>query len=157
MNIWRKKISIQMENQFRKKSLSFWSWKSITWLSGFDFEWYFAHSKTTRNTGYQATVETVGIPVESAPKKAEVDLTANKVIAIVFWHANDILHFDYFQKGEKYSFPSVGTFSNLDLRFSYSTSPEEAHIFSSRYDSRWEVHFIILFPWIRSNSFHFSA
>ncbi|CAK1588256.1 unnamed protein product [Parnassius mnemosyne] len=36
---------------------------------------------------------------ESAPKKAKVGLSANKVIATVFWDARGIIHIDYLQKG----------------------------------------------------------
>jgi histone-lysine N-methyltransferase SETMAR len=36
---------------------------------------------------------------ESAPKKAKVGLSANKVMATVFWDARGIIHIDYLQKG----------------------------------------------------------
>ncbi|QQP51330.1 Mariner transposase [Caligus rogercresseyi] len=36
---------------------------------------------------------------ESAPKKAKVGLSANKVMATVFWDARGVIHIDYLQKG----------------------------------------------------------
>ena len=39
------------------------------------------------------------LPVESAPKNAKVGLSANKVMATVFWDARDVIHVDYLQKG----------------------------------------------------------
>ncbi|QQP31674.1 Putative mariner transposase [Caligus rogercresseyi] len=36
---------------------------------------------------------------ESAPKKANVGLSANKVMATVFWNARGVIHIDYLQKG----------------------------------------------------------
>ncbi|XP_011251320.1 histone-lysine N-methyltransferase SETMAR-like [Camponotus floridanus] len=37
---------------------------------------------------------------ESAPKKAKAVLSANKVMATVFWNARGIIHIDYLQKGK---------------------------------------------------------
>ena len=39
------------------------------------------------------------LPGESAPKKAKVGLSANKVMATVFWDARGVIHIDYLQKG----------------------------------------------------------
>lgn len=39
-------------------------------------------------------------PGEPAPKKAKVSLSANKVMATVFWDARGIIHIDYLQKGK---------------------------------------------------------
>ena len=39
-------------------------------------------------------------PGEPAPKKANVRLSANKVMAIVFWDPRGIIHIDYLQKGK---------------------------------------------------------
>ncbi|QQP40773.1 Putative mariner transposase [Caligus rogercresseyi] len=36
---------------------------------------------------------------ESAPKKAKVGLSANEVMATVFWDARGVIHIDYLQKG----------------------------------------------------------
>ena len=35
------------------------------------------------------------LPDESAPKKAKVGLSANKVMATVFWNARGVIHIDY--------------------------------------------------------------
>ncbi|XP_043644536.1 histone-lysine N-methyltransferase SETMAR-like, partial [Drosophila teissieri] len=39
-------------------------------------------------------------PGERAPKKAKVGLSANKVMATVFWDAQGIIHIDYLEKGK---------------------------------------------------------
>ena len=39
------------------------------------------------------------LPAESAPKKAKVGLSANKVMATVFWNVRGVIHIDYLQKG----------------------------------------------------------
>ena len=39
------------------------------------------------------------LPAESAPRKAKVGLSANKVMATVFWDARSVIHIDYVQKG----------------------------------------------------------
>ena len=35
------------------------------------------------------------LPAESAPKRAKVGLSANKVMATVFWDARGVIHIDY--------------------------------------------------------------
>ena len=37
---------------------------------------------------------------ESAPKKAKVGLSANKVMATVFWNARGVIHIDYLQNNQ---------------------------------------------------------
>ena len=39
------------------------------------------------------------LPGKSAPKKVKVSLSANKVMATVFWDARGVIHIDYLQKG----------------------------------------------------------
>ena len=65
------------------------------------------------------------LPCESAPKKAKVGLSGNKVMATVFWDARGVIHIDYLQKartinGEYYT--------NLMDRFNEDLKKKRPHL-----------------------------
>ena len=65
------------------------------------------------------------LPDESVQKKAKVGLSANKVMATVFWDACGVIHIDYLQKrrtinGEYYT--------NLLERFKKDLKKKRAHL-----------------------------
>jgi Transposase (partial DDE domain) len=41
------------------------------------------------------------LPGEQAPKKAKIVLSAGKVMATVFWDSQDVIYFDYLEKGKR--------------------------------------------------------
>ncbi|XP_022822885.1 histone-lysine N-methyltransferase SETMAR-like [Spodoptera litura] len=62
---------------------------------------------------------------ESAPKKAKVGLSANKVMATVFWDARGIIHIDYLQKGKTIN---GEYYSNLLGRFDEALKEKRPHL-----------------------------
>ena len=58
---------------------------------------------TPQHARDQAAVHTVGLPAESAPKKAKVGLSAYKLMATVFWDARSVIHIDYLQNGRTFN------------------------------------------------------
>lgn len=60
-----------------------------------DETWVHYHTPETKEQSKQWT-----FPGESAPKKAKAVLSANKVMATVFWDVRGIIHIDYLQKGK---------------------------------------------------------
>ena len=62
---------------------------------------------------------------ESASKKAKVGLSANKVMATVFWNARGVIHIDYLQKGRTIN----GEFyTNLLHRFNEDLKQKRPHL-----------------------------
>ena len=62
---------------------------------------------------------------ESAPKKAKVTISANKVMATVFWDARGIIHIDYLQKGKTIN---VEYYSNSSDRFNDVLKEKRPHL-----------------------------
>lgn len=60
-----------------------------------DETWIHHNTPETKEQSKQWTA-----PGESKPKKAKVGLSANKVLATVFWDAHGIIHIDYLEKGK---------------------------------------------------------
>ena len=65
------------------------------------------------------------LPGESAPKKAEVSLSANKVMPTVFWDARDVIHIDYLQKGRTIN---GEYYTNLLQRFNGDLKKKRPHL-----------------------------
>ena len=65
------------------------------------------------------------LPGESASKKAKVGLSANKVMATVFWDTRGVIHINYLQKGrtitDKY-------YTNLLERFNEDLKKTRPHL-----------------------------
>ena len=62
---------------------------------------------------------------ESAPKKAKVGLSANKVMATVFWDARGVIHIDYLQKGRTIN---GEYYTNLLDRFNEDLKKKRPHL-----------------------------
>ena len=65
------------------------------------------------------------LPGESAPKKAKVGLSANKVMATVFWDARGVIHIDYLQKGRTIN---GEYYTNLLDRFNEDLKKKRPHL-----------------------------
>ena len=70
------------------------------------------------------------LSAESAPKKAKVDLSANKVMAPVFWDARGIIHIDYLQKGRTMN---GGNYTNLLDRFNEDLNKKPPHLAKKKF------------------------
>ena len=86
------------------------------------------------------------LPGKSAPKKAKVGLTANKVMVTVFWDARAVIHMDYLQKGRTIN---GEYYTNLLDRFNEDLKEKRPHLAKKKvifhqYNAR--VH-TLLFPW----------
>ena len=87
------------------------------------------------NIPQHARDQAVGLPRESAPKKAKVGLSANKVMATIFWDARGVIYTDYLQKvrtidGEYYT--NLLDRFNENLKKKTTAFGQEKSYFSSR-------------------------
>ena len=65
------------------------------------------------------------LPGELAPKKAKVGLSANKVMATVFWNARGVIHIDYLPKGRTIN---GEYYTNLLHRFNEDLKQKRPHL-----------------------------
>ena len=65
------------------------------------------------------------LPGESAPKKTKVGLSANKVMATVFWDVSGVIHIDYLQKGRTIN---GEYYTNLLDRFNEDLKKKRPHL-----------------------------
>ena len=65
------------------------------------------------------------LPSESAPKKAKVGLSANKVMATVFWDARGVIHIDHLKKGR---IINAEYYTNLLDRFNEYLKKKRPHL-----------------------------
>ncbi|QQP49556.1 Uncharacterized protein FKW44_010266, partial [Caligus rogercresseyi] len=84
---------------------------------------------------------------ESAPKKAKVGLSANKVMATVFWDARGVIHIDYLQKGRTMN---GEYYTSLLDRFNEDLKKKRPHLAKKKVlfhqdNARESIH--VLFPW----------
>lgn len=74
---------------------------------------------------------------ESAPKKAKAVLSANKVMATVFWDARGIIHIDYLQKGRTVN---GEYYCNLLDRFNDVLKEKRPHLAKKKFSSIKTMH-----------------
>ncbi|QQP51432.1 Mariner transposase, partial [Caligus rogercresseyi] len=86
--------------------------------------------------------------------KAKVGLSANKVIATVFWDARGVIHIDYLQKGRTMN---GEYYTSLLDRFNEDLKKKRPHLARSYFSSRQCKSPYMLFPWRNFTNYAMNA